>query len=68
MSTGPCEAAPIARDCQFNKMVVVRPLVPKGLTKVVIIVHKTCQRSDNTQHVPIKHTHTHTHTFVHFFA
>ena len=31
MSTGPCEAAPIARDCQFFKMVVVRPLVPKGL-------------------------------------
>ena len=31
MSTGPCEAAPIAWDCQFKKMVVVRPLVPKGL-------------------------------------
>ena len=31
MSTGPCEAAPIVRDCQFKKMVVVRPIVPKGL-------------------------------------
>ena len=31
MSTGPCEAAPIARDCQFSKVVVVRPIVPKVL-------------------------------------
>ena len=31
MLTGPYEAAPISRDCQLKKMVVVRPLVPKGL-------------------------------------
>ena len=33
MSTGPCEAAPIVRGCQFKKMDVVRPIVPKGLNK-----------------------------------
>ena len=32
MSTGPCEAAPMARDCHFLKMALVRPLVPKGST------------------------------------
>ena len=31
MLSGPCEGARIARDCQLKKMVVVRPLVPKGL-------------------------------------
>ena len=31
MSTGPCEVTRIARDCQSKKLVVARPLVPKGL-------------------------------------
>ena len=31
MSTGPCDTARMARDCQLRKMIVVRPLVPKGL-------------------------------------
>ena len=39
MSTGPCEAVRIARDCQLKTLVVARPLVLKGV--VVVVVYLT---------------------------